>query len=166
MNTFYNTLRDHLKEQQKAAVLLSATCKGNDPLLPLCPLFHGSLGPMLFSDIGVVDYERKRYISGIEVHLQSLLINSHNITWSNHVYFPFDKTRCQQLCDILSKTRYSSRSIKGCQMQCCNDHQESQDGLVHLSKALGFASTCSSVGLPRDHKSRPPTFGQHAVAGS
>ena len=102
MNIFHQTLRDHLSDKQKAVVLLSGTCKGNDPTLPLCPLLHGSLGPMLFSDID----------SEIETKLQSLFLNSNNITWSNHVYFPSDKELCAKICGTLSKTRYSSCSIK------------------------------------------------------
>ena len=120
MNFLHRTLRDHLDDKQKAVMLLSGTCKGNDPQLPFCPLLHGSLGPMLFSHI---DSESRTETSVIDdatqVKLQALLINSHNITWVKHIYFPFNETLCKRICDTLSKTRYSSRSIKSVRCNSC-----------------------------------------------
>jgi len=117
MNFLRQTLRDHLFDHQKAAVLLSATCKGNDPTLPLCPLFHGSLGPYLFSDIGIRDYFAKDSAfyfpcPSRDGKWQDFLLQSHNITWSKHVYFPACTKLCKKICKVLSKTRYSSRSVK------------------------------------------------------
>ncbi len=51
---------------QILAVLLSATCVGNDGRS--CPLFHGSLAPMIF---GKTSDEK----------LRRLLLKSNNITW-------------------------------------------------------------------------------------
>ena len=107
MNILHRTLREQIqKPQQRITVLLSATCKGNDPTLPPCPLFHGSLGPMLFSDIANVT----------EWKSQLLLLQSHNITWTQNTFFPNEPTVCVKICDTLAKTRYSSRSIKSVQL--------------------------------------------------
>ena len=98
MKFFHRCLCDHLPEEQKAAVLLSVTCKGNDPTLPLCPLFHGSLGPLLFAE----DIR--------DSPLHSPLLYSHNITWAKHINVPGNVELCSQLCDTLRNTGYSSRS--------------------------------------------------------
>jgi len=121
MNFLHQTLRDHLSDEQKAAVLLSATCKGNDPTLPLCPLFHGSLGPLLFSDIGIhASFHRNGcyYVDEdmdddhSEEIWQCFLLTSNNITWVKHVYFSENDKLCKQICGVLIKTRYASSSIK------------------------------------------------------
>ncbi len=85
---------------QILSVLLSATCIGNDGRS--CPLFHGSLGPMIFGKAS--DGNSRR-----------LLLKSNNITWtqtvfrSNFLLFP---TLQNEIFQALSKTRYSSRSLK------------------------------------------------------
>jgi hypothetical protein len=90
---------------QILAVLLSATCIGNDGRS--CPLFHGSLAPMIF---GKTDDDKMRL----------LLLKSNNITWTQTVFRCNDLVRFAtlqtEIFETLSKTRYSSKSLKTLQV--------------------------------------------------
>ncbi len=89
---------------QILAVLLSATCIGNDGRS--CPLFHGSLAPMIFGKTS-------------DDKMRRLLLKSNNITWTQTLFwcdlvdFP---TLQREIFQVLSKTRYSSRSLKRLQV--------------------------------------------------
>jgi hypothetical protein len=90
---------------QILAVLVSATCIGNNGRSN-CPLFHGSLAPMLF---GKTSDER----------LRLLLLKSNNITWTQNVFrcdFHRFPTLQKEFFETLSKTRYSSKSLKKLQL--------------------------------------------------
>jgi hypothetical protein len=85
---------------QILVVLVSATCIGNDGRS--CPLFHGSLAPMIFGKTG-------------DENTRRLLLKSNNITWTQTVFwcnpdrFP---TLQKEIFEALSETRYSSKSLK------------------------------------------------------
>jgi hypothetical protein len=89
-----------------AALLVSATCQGNDG--KSCPLFHGSLGPTMFSRIS--------WDTGTT--LQMFLLLSNNITWVNAVYFPENAQDAQQMIETFSQTRYFCRSVKKISVDC------------------------------------------------
>lgn len=84
--------------QSVASILLSSSnCIGNDGTP--CAALHSSLAPRLLT----LTYDFK---------LQHLLIKSHNIGWSNRINFCGDEESCRPICDVLSKTKYSARSIR------------------------------------------------------
>jgi hypothetical protein len=95
-----------------AAVLLSATCVGNDG--KRCPLFHGSLAPELFSRNDPHTQLPDR--APISINLSNLLVLSNTITWAHTVSLSsFDKVTkdiFKNITNSLVNTRYSSRSIK------------------------------------------------------
>jgi hypothetical protein len=80
-------------------VLVSATCVGNDGRS--CPLLHGSLGPKLFSAL-----------QAGRTKLQLFLLHSDCITWANSLIVGLDFKVDQETFKVLSKTRYSSVSLK------------------------------------------------------
>jgi hypothetical protein len=99
------------REVVEIMVLLSATCVGNDA--KSCPLFHGSLAPMIFSRInfdGVEDVATR----GARYRLQRLLLKSNNITWINHISFfrVDDISGPDKIVNVLSQKRYIAPSIK------------------------------------------------------
>jgi hypothetical protein len=81
---------------QILAILLSAACIGNDGRS--CPLFHGSLGPLLLAK---TDNDAK---------LQQILAQSHNVTWTQAIHGTFRDLR--NVLSLLEKTRYSAKSLK------------------------------------------------------
>jgi hypothetical protein len=98
-----------------AAVLLSATCVGNDG--KRCPLFHGSLAPELFSRT-----DPHMRVLGVPPPMKSLMIlllHSNNITWAHtmslspygEITIDIDR-EIKNVINTLIETRYSSRSIK------------------------------------------------------
>jgi hypothetical protein len=83
-----------------AATLLSASCIGNDG--KSCPLFHGSLAPMIFGGI----HNESQFLA------LEFLVHSNTITWVSSLHLPRDDSTLRTLIDILSKARYFSRSLK------------------------------------------------------
>jgi hypothetical protein len=86
---------------QILVVLLSATCIGNDGRSN-CPLFHGSLAPMIFGKTS-------------DDNMRHLLLKSNNITWVQTAGLNTKEFQ-QEMFDALSKTRYSSKSLKALQL--------------------------------------------------
>lgn len=83
-----------------ATLLLSANAaKGNDGRY--CPLFHGSLAPMLFAETHIIE-------------LQELLVNSNTITWTKGVNFdPYMyRSRFEEVFAKLLKTKYFTQSVR------------------------------------------------------
>jgi hypothetical protein len=83
-------------------VLVSATCIGNDK--KSCPLFHGSLAPILFSEIETTE-------SAVQT-LHCFLLSSHNITWIKTLSLSNNEDVCCKMISVLLSTRYFSRSVK------------------------------------------------------
>jgi F-box and leucine-rich repeat protein 14 len=106
-------------------ILLSATCIGNDGTS--CPLFHGSLAPMIFSQL----------IHDFWSPLQLALIQSNNITWAHHLHLPRNSQDCEKIMQALSKTRYFSRSVKSLTM---NSEQLSDKSVV-----MFLCAFCSGI---------------------
>jgi hypothetical protein len=89
-----------------AVTLLSGTCVGNDG--KRCPLFHGSLAPVLFSVKKFSKFEK-------------FLLLSNNITWVHTIYLfftteyepNFNTSQLNgKIIKTLGNTRYSSRSLR------------------------------------------------------
>jgi hypothetical protein len=84
----------------EAAVLLAATCIGNDG--KSCPLFRGSLAPMIFA-------------TATNAALQTLLIESDTIEWTNGMMlhgWSSNRDAYVHICRRLQASRYSCRSLK------------------------------------------------------
>jgi hypothetical protein len=97
------------QEQMKMMVLLSATCVGNDA--KSCPLFHGSLAPMIFSRIKFDGRERE-VTRRVRFRLQLFLLQSNNITWINHISFLHVSRHPDTTVNALSQKRYIAASVK------------------------------------------------------
>jgi hypothetical protein len=91
------------------SILLSATCIGNDGRS--CPLFHGSLAPIIFGKTSDQTIRRP-------------LLQSNNITWVNSVFS--DDSLQEEIFKTLAKTRYSSRSLKRLQVNVDTDEKKTR----------------------------------------
>jgi hypothetical protein len=119
---------------QILAVLVAATCIGND--FRSCPLFHGSLAPMIFGKTSVENMQR-------------LLLKSNNITWTQTVFRRDDWRRLtalqKEIFQTLSKTRYSSRSLKRLQVTV-NSEEDKHDVLSFLQSSCEVLETLEIQG--------------------
>jgi hypothetical protein len=122
MNTLFTAIEPFIyNEEQIAAILLSATCFHIKEKTPHTPLLHGSLAPKLFSHRFADAYPRPdistigEYVEISEEprirNLRQVLLSSNNITWSSRVWL-VDFDLIDEICSVLSKTKYSSRCIK------------------------------------------------------
>jgi hypothetical protein len=128
-----------------AAVLLAATCVGNDG--KSCPLLHGSLGPKFFSKIRNAP------------RLQLFLLHSDCITWTDTIHFPSHNdvendadasySATLAICKRLAATRYSSESIKSIVWSPFSD--QVYDEVRHFIKNHCHALESFYFGLTRYH---------------
>jgi hypothetical protein len=106
-----------------AAVLLSATCVGNDG--KQCPIFHGSLAPELFSSTRPDLFDHTCSAS----KFQNLLLRSNCLTWTHTInllsYYDTSVQICDSIMKTLSNTRYSCRSVRTLRISVRDSHDQS-----------------------------------------
>ncbi len=121
---------------QVLSVLVSATCIGNDGRSN-CPLFHGSLAPMIFGKT-------------VDNNMRCLLLKSNNITWTQNVFCGADlfdfATLQKEVFQTLSKTRYSSKSLKSLHA-AFNNEEDKSDVLSFLQTGCEALETLEIRGL-------------------
>lgn len=135
MNILLRTFKySDTTEMCEILVLTSATCVGNDG--QSCPLFHGSLAPMIFSRIKSLSKWRQG----------NLLLDSNAITWVRSIFFipdaknisdsflpDFQLAKMKKAMAVLSQKRYISVSVTSVTIPC---------GFLRFEEVQKFLRSC------------------------